>query len=194
MVRMNPYHREYGLSLGRKMMAWCAKYSIVPAPSDSAPSTYEALLAWYTRPGGIWQRGAIFSIPFPVFSGGCETSIYGSPEANHAFRAMHDYMHITGRCGFDLYGEIRTAQAQERALGCLSAEEQLTFRIDSIGQSLLHFLAGGKHLHDQEAFVTWVYREFNLIANNIDPKLGENYMQTLQRAVYSYYVNTLGTT
>ena len=187
-LTVNPYRREYGLNLGRKMIEACDIRGLSPIPTNGAPSTYAELEK--LRPA-VESAGAV---EFPVFSGACETSIYGSPAATHAFRALHDYFHIYGRWGFDLYGEINTAQEQEDVLGCLSAEEQLTFRIDSIGQPLLHFLTGGKFPEDQEAFVTWVYREFNLIARNINPKLGENYMQTLQRAVYSYYVSTCGTT
>lgn len=187
---MNPYSKEYGLALGRKITAWCERDGIVPVPDKNAPTTYDALRRWWDGEVGSAFSETNAPIPFPVFSGGCETSIYGSPEANHAFRAMHDYMHIQEGMEFDLYGEIRTALVQERVLGVLSAEEQLTFRIDSIGQSLLSFLDGGRHLHDQEVFVMWVYREFNLISENIDPKLGENYMQILQRAVYSYHIIT----
>ena len=176
---LNHYSPEFGISLGKKILAWCEHSSIVPDPVEDAPSTYQELRQWWCTSAGASR--------FRVFSGNSDTSIYGSPEANYAFRAMHDYLHLVYRYEFDLLGELKTALKQEARLGCLSAEEQLVFRVDTIGQSLYHFLSGGGYVEDQRGFCAWVYREVQFLKANRDPALGENDMQHLQNAVFSYY-------
>lgn len=177
---MKPYSPEYGHALGKKIMAWCELSGITPNPADDAPNTYPALRQW-------WIDSRVRLTAFPVFSGNSDTSIYGSPEALFAFRAMHDYLHLVYRYEFDLLGEMKTARKQEARLGCLSAEEQLVFRIDTIGQSLYHFLSGGNYVEEQQHFCAWVYREVQFLKANRDPALGENDMQHLQNAVFNYY-------
>lgn len=177
---MQPYSPKYGISLGKKIMEWCEHSSIVPDPAEDAPNTYPALRKWWLNTNSRLSR-------FPVLSGNSDTSVYGSPEANYACRALHDFMHLSYRYEFDLLGEMKTALKQEARLGCLSAEEQLVFRIDTIGQSLYHFLSGGEYGEDQRGFCEWVYREVILLKRYRDPALGENDMQHLQNAVFSYY-------
>jgi hypothetical protein len=186
---MNPYSPIYGLSLGRKILKWVdpAGLGRLPyEPSEDAPSTYSELIREYNACLSSNKR------KFRVYSGGCETSIYGSPEANHAFRYMHDFLHCTLQQGFDLYGETKVARQQGRMLGCMSVEDGWTFGIDTIGQALYSFLAGGRFLEDQEAFVHWCYEHVraNVKLQEQDRTSVyaiENDMQLLQLAVHAYH-------
>jgi hypothetical protein len=176
---MKPYSPEYGLVLGRKIQG-CTRGRLDYTPSGHAPSTLTGLKAAFK----IHQASAA---PLLVFKGGCETSIYGSPEANYAFRYLHDSIHAICELGFDLAAECNVADLQERRLGYLSPEESLTFRIDTIGQALYSFLSGGAFLQDQARFVGWVYEEVRRLRDNTPPEPDHNLMQHLQQAVLNYY-------
>lgn len=176
---MKPYSPEYGLVLGRKIQG-CTRGRRDYIPSWDAPSTLTGLKAAFRI---HLESGA----PLPVFKGGCETSIYGSPEANYACRYLHDRIHAICELGFDLAAECVGANLQEIGLGHLSPEESLTFRIDTIGQALYSFLSGGAFLPDQARFVAWVYEEVRRCSDNTPPELDRNLMQHLQQAVLNYY-------
>jgi len=77
--------------------------------THNAPSTYAALEQ-------AWAKAQRTNSPFPVYSGGCESTIYGAPEDNYAFRAWHDSIHIALKAGFDVIGESAVANEQLRQL------------------------------------------------------------------------------
>lgn len=66
--------------------------------TDTAPEGFEALKTFVTQHGYI-----------PVWSGGSENTIFGTPEVNYAFRAWHDSVHLELNVGFDLEGETVVA-------------------------------------------------------------------------------------
>ena len=74
-------------------------------PDVMAPTSYKELCAAYAN----CERSGC---PLPVFSGGSESTIYGVPEVNYAFRYWHDVEHVLGGNNFGLQGEIRTAYRQ----------------------------------------------------------------------------------
>lgn len=68
---------------------------------EHAPSTYEALCDLLDHGGRMVVSGE-----------GCEGTIYGSPEVNHAFRAWHDMCHWVYKHDFSLQGETDALMRQ----------------------------------------------------------------------------------
>jgi hypothetical protein len=175
---MHPYSPQYGLSLGRIFQQFgIMGEDYIPHPD--APSTFPDLLR-------VYRECASTRTPFPVYDGGCENTIYGTPEANYAFRYLHDTVHALTGLEFDVASEIATAKAQLRMLGPLAKEEIRTFLIDTAGQALWVAMTG-EFLVDQSMFVEWVYTEMcrqdGLYANT--PQGNEIELLTL--AVRNYY-------
>lgn len=73
--------------------------SYVPVSSDDAPSTYEEVVRSYHRHNDILFVAREHS----------DRTIFDDKEINYAFRAWHDYRHITGKHDFSLEGEKCTA-------------------------------------------------------------------------------------
>lgn len=71
--------------------------------SDSAPSSLIGLRAHYEATGRIC-----------VWSGGSDRTIFADAETNYAFRAWHDYHHLTGEHDFTPDGELSVACAQSQ--------------------------------------------------------------------------------
>lgn len=115
-------------------------------PAYDAPGTFEELCA-------AWRAGG----PLPVFDGGCERAIYGSPAVSHAFRAWHDATHVALGADFTVAGEIRTAREQvrqARALGASRAVRRALW-VDTFGQ-VAWYARGGGFVRDQAGFVAMV--------------------------------------
>lgn len=51
-----------------------------------------------------------------VWSGGSDCTVYASKEVNHAFRAWHDYIHITMGATFTKAGEALVCDKQKRQI------------------------------------------------------------------------------
>ena len=178
---MKPYSAEYGLSLGRKFLQF-GELGKDYIPSPNAPNTYKELIQEWQRVCSRVPGEA--RVPLRVYDGGSDTSIYGSPEANYAFRYFHDLVHCQLQTEFDIAGEIHTARVQEAMLGSLSVEEAWVFRIDTIGQSLYHTMTGN-FVEDQADFVHCVYEHVRII-RECCPRDDENELQVLTRAVRCY--------
>lgn len=175
---MQPYSTQYGLALGRKFLQF-GELGKDYIPSPDAPNTYKELIQEWQRVCSRVPGEA--RVPLRVYDGGSGTSIYGSPEANYAFRYFHDLVHCQLQTEFDIAGEIHTARVQEAMLGSLSVEEAWVFRIDTIGQSLYHTIAGD-FVEDQAEFVQSVYEDVRMI-QECYPHDDENELQVLTRAV-----------
>ena len=150
---MKPYSPAYGLTLGHLFQQFGVLNEDY-APTQDAPNTFPALMQAY-------RYSCVSGDPLPVFNGECEDTIYGSPEANYAFRYMHDVVHVQLGLEFDVADEIAAAKAQRRMLGHLTPEEERVFFIDTIGQSLWHTITGD-FLENQEVFVHWVYEDMRM--------------------------------
>ena len=66
-----------------------------------APSTWTALRNWYA------VARAFPPVNFPVFDGGCDSTIYPDAETNYAFRAWHDSIHLANGYSFNREDEIK---------------------------------------------------------------------------------------
>lgn len=121
-------------------------------PSEHAPNTLEEVKAEYSE--CLRRRRA-----FRVWSGGSDCTVYGSPEANYAFRFWHDVLHAQHGTAFDLEGEWRTAdihlETLRRRFGADSLEV-LVFTADTRAQSYYAHLTNGGFVVDQRGFVEHV--------------------------------------
>lgn len=129
------------------------KQRVIPVPVDNPPEDYTALRRHVRdlRP----KRGAVH---IDVWRGGSENTIYPRPDDNYIFRALHDAYHVELNSGFDLAGELRVSLTMYEDLRLRGMQDApaLAYLIDTVGQSLMHFLTG-EHVTDQLAFVTAVW-------------------------------------
>ena len=96
----------------------------------------------------------------PVWSGGCERTIYSAPAVNHAFRAWHDRLHIRLGAAFNADGEFRVAcahVAEARKAG-LSDADCCALWADVWGQFRYAETHGGEFPANQDIFVAAVFR------------------------------------
>jgi len=116
-----------------------------------APNTYKALLL---HRGTLWMGQ-----PLPVYNGGCDRTIYSSPNVNYAFRAWHDGIHIAHELDFSPAGEQQVLavshahMAQHAKRYGLVAEDFAAITADILGQ-VMYYQKHGKYVDDQQAFVT----------------------------------------
>ena len=89
-----------------------------------------------------------------------DSSIYGSPENNHAFRAWHDRTHLRLDRGFDDEGEYYVGNAQVNAVHrarhddtSLRNEDAMAIYYDTIGQIEYRNTHYGAFPTNQRAFV-----------------------------------------
>jgi hypothetical protein len=104
-----------------------------------APSTFAELMG---HGGG----------PLPVWEGESTGTIWGTPQANHAFRAWHDAHHIAGALPFSLEGEREAARRQ-----CAQLERRGLGRVaglvwDDVAGQAAHYDAHGAFPLDQIAW------------------------------------------
>lgn len=128
-------------------------------PSGDAPDNYEDLQHAYAR--AMHWPDTPFAI-LPVYAGAAEQTIFGTPEANYAFRYWHDTGHVLHGLDFTLAQETRLqtqyhgpelAVFLHRVYGP-SADLKLImalYRADTIGQ-LLYLHAHKRYPEDQRAF------------------------------------------
>ncbi|NCT81898.1 MAG: hypothetical protein GXC94_02030 [Comamonadaceae bacterium] len=120
-------------------------------PADDAPGTYPALMAEIAD--CLKTRRAM-----RVWSGGSDSTVYGSAEANYAFRYLHDLGHYIHGLTFSYAHEVELARIQAaqvaQAFGKDSLE-LLVYRADTEGQSTFND-AYGAFPEDQARFVLHV--------------------------------------
>ncbi len=125
----------------------------IPVPVDNPPEDFPALRGHVLglRP----KRGAVH---IAVWKGDSENTIYPRPDDNYLFRALHDAYHVELNSGFDLAGELRVSLTMYEDLRLRGMQDApaLVYLIDTVGQSLMHFLTG-EHVPDQLTFVTAVW-------------------------------------
>ncbi len=122
--------------------------------TPDAPGTWEALKAWYQN----WQdrasaHGEHFIIP--VYDGGCDSSMYATPGANHAFRAWHDYTHLRLNAGFSVADELRVAREHVRQLRKFTdctPEDRRAVWYDTAGQ-IAYYQKHGEYVTNHRAFI-----------------------------------------
>lgn len=121
--------------------------------SADAPQTYLDMLRHY-----------LYARRICVWSGASQTTIFGDEEVNWAFRAWHDWCHITLRQPFTLDGEERCAKEQCAHLLRWYGDSPQTrqwmeyVKAEVIGQRM-HYDRHGKFPDNQMAFVlAWCLR------------------------------------
>lgn len=112
-----------------------------------APDTWEAMQASFTRDGIL-----------RVWNGGSEKTIFSMPQANFAFRAWHDSVHLAHGLDFSLGGEERVCERQiaevYRFISDLTMRKGFAkiLEIEIIGQTS-EFLRSGRFVDDQREFM-----------------------------------------
>ena len=120
--------------------------------SDNAPDTFEKLQAHYQETGRIL-----------VWSGASEQTIFGDPEINYAFRAWHDWRHITESADFSPDGERTVCEKQKADIreifdGAQADRFCALLEAEIIGQ-LAHEKRYGRFPENQRGFVVaWLDR------------------------------------
>jgi len=76
----------------------------------------------------------------PISGDGCKSSIYGSEENNHIFRAIHDYIHINNELTFNYEDEMKVCDIHLELLEGynLSDLARLLLEIDVKGQIMYY--------------------------------------------------------
>lgn len=111
--------------------------------SSDAPNSYEALKKDYAIKGII-----------TVYDGGCDKTIYSTPELNHAFRAWHDYTHLKHDLDFSRRGEFSVCDIQLDLLRVYNVPDYYLniFEADIKGQ-ILYYNKHKKFVDNQIKFV-----------------------------------------
>lgn len=82
---------------------------------DDAPDTFEKVKA-------LFQSGS----RYVIYSGGCDSTIFGDPNVNYDFRAWHDWCHWQGGHDFSLRGEYETFKMQCGHLVAIYGDNETT--------------------------------------------------------------------
>jgi hypothetical protein len=94
-------------------------------------------------------------VPFPVYSGGSENTVYTMAEGNYAFRFWHDIVHFQEDADFSARGEaiVNACMCKEVAsrFGRGSLEYRM-FAADTHGQTA-YYQVHRKFVNNQLAFV-----------------------------------------
>jgi len=109
--------------------------------ADNAPNTWKELKAW---------REAHQGAPMPVYSGGCDNTIYSSKAVNHAFRAWHDQLHLDHGLSFTPDNEARVALLHMEE--CANVADALLIFADVYGQ-VLYYEKHKKYVPNQRQFI-----------------------------------------
>lgn len=88
-----------------------------------------------------------------IWTGASENTIFGSPEINWKFRAIHDYFHCIHGLGFNAGDEllVNYLQLQEFTKDGLSGFDRQLLNIETAGQ-ILHFTQTGEFPSEQRKF------------------------------------------
>lgn len=164
MIRM-PFHKRpvlgddldaAGRELGQVMLRAARAVSDVAGnrhkPSPVAPSSLEDMnLEW-------WDCRH-YGREFRVWDGASDHTIYGSAEANYAFRFVHDLMHVRNQAPLHYHGEVVVHNALARTLFIcpFTDQERMTlldrlYWADTLGQTVYEQLNEGRFPADQAAF------------------------------------------
>lgn len=121
---------------------------------DKAPDNLRDLQA-------LWGNCARIGGPVIVSDQHCERTVFSGPAANMAFRAWHDYRHITENAEFDDAGErkvhnvmredLRAYYINRRLHPDMTGRAQALLRCENIGQ-LDYWRAFGSPPGDQRTF------------------------------------------
>ncbi len=125
-------------------------YGLVAVPL--APITYGELRFQ------VW-RSAMTKLPFPVWEGGSERTVFTSPDINHMFRYLHDHEHVDKRLTLSVEDERTLGEAWSVRIHALtgSAHAGMLAHIDTVGQTN-HYAQHGVFPEDQRGWAERKYR------------------------------------
>lgn len=114
--------------------------------SEQAPNSFEELAAHYKKTKRIL-----------VWSGASDNTIFGDEEVNWAFRAWHDWVHLTQNFPFTTAGEAAACHFQIAQLKKVYGDSQETERwaaiiIAEVKEQTEYFEHTGNFVDDQRAF------------------------------------------
>ncbi len=116
---------------------------------DDAPNNFPELLEAFEHATANFE-------PLPVWNGASDSSVYTSPDANHAFRFWHDMLHCIECKDFTLQDEIQLGIMQTNSTIAYFGKDSLEARImlaDTTGQSLYAANNDGDYPVNQISFV-----------------------------------------
>jgi hypothetical protein len=132
-------------------------------PVEDAPDNMDKLAVAFVNA----KRTGVF----PVWEGGSAKTVYGSKEANWAFRYLHDIAHIQSGLGMTTLEEVELAVQESakiaKAMGEGSAE-QTVFLIDTACQSIYE-QQQGEFPDNQLAFAVLVWEELESLGKLESP-------------------------
>lgn len=123
----------------------------VTAKDDADINSFKAICDYYSKTGRVI-----------VSSANSEHTIYSHPEINVAFRAWHDYIHITQGLKFTRKGEAKVCCVQQaQAANYLSengaSPEEIDFVVRclhiEVVEQVEHYFETGQFVGDQVAFM-----------------------------------------
>ena len=132
------------LIVQEKAASLCHGHRITYAAVETAPETLPGLNA-------AWREARRTGLPFPVWAGASENTIYLRPEDNHAFRFWHDSMHVRYLLDTSLADELRVAQYHVDFVAGLygkDSPEAALMAVDTAGQAL-YYMVHGEHVPNQ---------------------------------------------
>lgn len=123
---------------------------------DDAPDTFEKLQKAYDHS----QRTGL---ALPVWSGGCENTIYTNREGNLAFRYLHDCTHVQYDLQFTFQSEIEVALLMGLKIKLHFGKDSLEYKLylaDTIGQSIYAETHNGEFPENQMQYVLSVLKDY----------------------------------
>ena len=87
-----------------------------------------------------------------VWSGGTSSAIYPDPASNYAFRAWHDFLHISTGLGFTVADEMRLADVQAAHAARVVGDRFADVVWCEIAAQAIYFGHFGRFVADQSAF------------------------------------------
>lgn len=113
----------------------------------TAPNTFKDLKAWADS-----HKVGVDSLP--VFSGGCDHTIYVNPEDNILFRAWHDLIHLELDASFSLEDEKRVFARHVEQLKAIGAPKCVIDAIHADGVAQVeYYYKYREYVVNQELFV-----------------------------------------
>jgi hypothetical protein len=116
--------------------------------ASDAPDTFEKLASHVEKTGRML-----------VWNGASDNTIFGDAEVNYAFRAWHDWCHLSGGCEFTPEGEMNAALIQidhiRSVYGYTPDADNMVLLVwaEVVGQVQYHEHHDGQFPTDQMAFV-----------------------------------------
>lgn len=119
------------------------------AVATGSSSTYEDIKVAFEE---IEQGGDVRY--YCVWSGGCNDTIYFSPEYNHWFRFVHDYTHYELGADFSPEGEcqVHSEILEQLANDGMSWLARMLYIVDTYGQTYYGVQTEGQYVTNQRLF------------------------------------------